>query len=173
MQKHRQGKTPFKSAKIRELSELEKEIFQKITDVIEGREKECVITFTPGFVSKDGRARPLILSSAIALKIMKDHGDFLIENFIVNAVDWDFVKLNVQGDPDRINLVKRIGETEGFLRIAAVRVNGYFILTHYENVERDSQPLKNFLAKGNVLDRSGGTRAPTETGYSSFATPHE
>ncbi len=173
MQKHKQGKTPFKSGKIRELLESEKYLSQEIKKVIDGEHQECKVANIPKFISFDNKERSLILDKDIAFKIIKDHGDFSIENLIINAHDWQYVKINVDGNPDRINLVLQVNRTEGFLRIGAVRINGYFTLTHYENIPRNSQSLKNFLKGGNVLDRSGRTRAPAETGYSSFATPQE
>lgn len=73
---------------------------------------------------------------------------------------------NVRGNRDKINLIYPTTD-EGFLRIAANRDNGFYIVTHYENIGGKSQKLKNLLEKGDFLDRNGRAQMP------SFATSPE
>ncbi len=157
MRKHKQGKTPFKSGKIRKLEPHEFEIHEKITAVISGELKDCIIATIPGFISFDGRERVLVFSAFIALKILGDHGTFHGENLLVSANEWDFIVKNIQGNPDKINLIKIIPETGNFLLIGAIRDNGFFMLTHFETIVVTGNELKNLLKRGDALDRSGRT----------------
>ena len=165
MQKKLSRKTSFASEAIRKLTNNEEFIFKQIDLVIRGDLERIEISRTEGFVSQDGKERPLIFSSLIAQKIIRDHGSFSLENLIINALEWEYVICNVDKNPDKINLIKKIPNTDTYLTIGANRDNGFFLVTHYEAIAKDSEKLKNLLRnKGDALDRSGRAVVP------SFAT---
>jgi hypothetical protein len=159
-------KTLFTPKAIRALSVSETLFIPKVLAVLNGLSVEEVIATIPGFISYDGQQRSLVFSREIADKIQKDHGHIVPENLIINAHDWDYVIRNVNGNPDKINLIKQTSG-DGFIRIGANRDNGFYIVTHYENREGKGQKLKNLLLQGDFLDSSGRTQIP------SFATAPE
>lgn len=158
-------KSKFTSGQIRELSSTEKPIASQIQKVIRGETKQADLADIPSFVSSDGKERTLIFDESIAKKIQRDHGDIVPENLVVNANDWDYVIKNVDGNADKINLIKKVPDSENYLTIGANKDNGFFTVTHYETVTKDSSKLKNLLKnKGSSLDRTGRAVEP------SFAT---
>ncbi len=161
-------KSIFSSPKIRELTPEEKPLVEKVNNVLQGNSEQEPIANIPSFVSRDGKERPLIFSKVIADKIISDHGKMIPENIVLNANDWDYVIKNVNNNPDKINLIKQIPNSNNFLNIGANKNNGFFIVTHYESLAKDSLKLKNLLKnKGDSLDRSGRAVVP------SFATSPE
>ena len=107
----------------------------------------------PGNLSEDGKVRPLVLSLEIVDKIQADHGDILPENLILNAHEWEFATTNVDEKIDRINLIKRIPDSDNYLIIAASRDNGFYMLTHFETVSTNGNNLKRLLKRGSVISR--------------------
>lgn len=107
----------------------------------------------PGSLSEDGKVRPLVLSLEIVDKIQADHGNILPENLILNAHEWEFATTNVDEKIDRINLIKRIPDSDNYLIIAASRDNGFYMLTHFETVSTNGNNLKRLLKRGNVISR--------------------
>lgn len=166
--KNNKAKTPFSTATIRSLTPQEDHTSSKIKSMVAGKSDVETIAKTPFFVSNDGKERPLILSKDIVDKIQKDHGNINPENMAINAHDWDYVIKNVEGNPDKINLIKKIPNSDNYLTIAANRDNGFFTVTHYESEARNSNKLKNLLKnKGESLDNTGRPIVP------SFATSPE
>lgn len=154
-------KTQFKSPQIRDLKPEEQVSLQKVNAVLNGTSKTEIIAHTPDFVSNDGKERPLVFSSEIANKI-KSHGNLIPENLVLNANDWDYAIKNVDGNPDKINLIKKIPNSDNFLVIGANRDNGYFTVTHFEYSSKNGQELKNLLQnKGDALDKFGRTPEST------------
>lgn len=159
-------KTQFKSGQIRDLKSEEQSSLQKVKAVLDGKSKTEVIAHTPGFVSFDGKERPLILSSDIKNKITNDHGKISAENLVINANDWDAVLKNVKSpdgkkiNPDKINLIKKIPGSNNVLVIAANRDNGFFTVTHYELISDSGNELKSLLGRGDLFNRSGDPLNP-------------
>jgi hypothetical protein len=149
------SKSKFQSEIIRPLTKEEHVVLGKVELVVSGKSTNEILTTIPSFVSEDGKVRNLVLSNKIANKI-KEHGIIIKENLVLNATDWDYVIRNVAGVQERINLIKTLANG-GFIRIGANKDNGYFIVTHYENIVDKSQKLKNLLKKGDALDRFGRT----------------
>lgn len=164
-------KTKFKSGPIRKLSETESLIALKIRAVIKGEREIESIAKLPSFLSNDGEERHLIFSQTISEKIINDHGTIIPENLVINANDWDVALKNLKAiDPhtgviatnsDRINLVKRIPNSKNFLVVAATRVNGFFIVTHYEIVPKSNE-LKSLLGRGDLLASDGTPLGPKD-----------
>ncbi len=160
-------KTQFASGPIRPVTLEEKPVVEKIKALTMGAAKTEVIAHTPGFVSADGKERPLLLSQEIVKKIQGDHGPIVPENLAINANNWDFAIKNVDKNPDKINLIKKIPNSENFLTIGANRDNGFYTVTQYETLAKTSDKLKRLLQnKRDALD-SGGAAVP------SFATSPE
>lgn len=156
------SKSQFTPVQIRPLKPEEQSSLQKVNNVLSGKSKTEVIAHTPGFVSDDGKERALIFDKSSIAEEIKGHGKMIPENLVINANDWKYVIKNVQGNPDKINLILPTRD-EGFIRIGANKNNGFFMVTHYENIPGQSQKLKNLLAnaKGDALDRSGRTLGPS------------
>lgn len=149
-------KTLFISPSIRELNSAENYYKEKINLMTKCDLITCVISLLPSFVSQDNKTRPLILHKKIIEKIEKSHGNITFENLIINANNWDYVIRNVEGNIDKINLIKIIPDTSYFLTIGANRVNGYFVVTHYESRPKKINTLKNLLKnKGDSLNHIG------------------
>lgn len=151
-------KSLFTSLTIRELNTTENYYREKIKSMLLGDFEACTISMLPAFVSNDEKSRSLILKKEIINKIQNDHGRIIYENLIINANNWDYVIRNVEGNVDKINLIKIIPDTPYFLTIGANRVNGYFIVTHYESRPKKINTLKNLLKnKGDSLNHIGET----------------
>jgi hypothetical protein len=154
------GKSPFISLPIRRLTVKEKYLEYTAKMIIVGKIDEGSIGTVPPFVSSDGMARELIFNNKMANKIQigKDaHGEIPTENFIINANDWDYAIKNAKGNPGKINLIKSIPGSDNFLTIGANKVNGYYVVTHFETISKNSNELKNLLSKGDVIDKFGRT----------------
>lgn len=154
--KNKSKKSAFVSEAIRELNDIEEYYKYKISSMIIYDLKTCTLSLLPPFVSHDGKRRSLILSNNIIKKIENGHGKIIIENLIINANNWDYVIKNVKGNVDKINLIKLIPNSTHFLTIGANRINGYFIVTHYESSPKKHTTLKNLLQnKGDSLNHIG------------------
>lgn len=155
------SKTQSSLPTIRDLKPEEQHSADKVNAIITGKSDQEIIAKTPSFVSNDGKERSLVLDKAIVNKVQKDHGPLNISNLIVNAHDWDYVIKNVDGNPDKINLIKKVPDSESYLTLAANRDNGFFTVTHYETETRNSDKLKNLLKnRGDSLDRTGRAAVP-------------
>ena len=153
------------SPQIRKLSTKEMRFYIKAQKVCNKQVPKATIAKLPAFVSQDGKKRSLILTRMIIEKIENDHGKIGIENLIINANDWEYVIKNVDGNPDKINLIKTIPGSYNLVTIGANRANGFFMVTHYETSTRSPNKLKNLLQnRGDSLDHTGGAAVP------SFAT---
>ncbi len=150
------AKSRFKSPPLRVLSSAEENIKDNILQVVAGASAQAVIGTIPNFGSFDNKERSLILNAEILEKIVRDHGAFNVDNLVINAIDWDFLICNVDGNPDKINLIKQIDDYGNYFTIGANRHNGFYIVTHYETRIKNIKKLKNLLKnKGDTLDRSG------------------
>lgn len=100
------------------------------------------------------------------LELNHKHGQMIPENLIINANDWDGALKNVRDpagkspDPDKINLLKRIPDSDNVLVIGATRSNGFFMVTHYEVVPKSGNEIKSLLGRGDLLSSSGNALAP-------------
>ncbi len=170
------GKSSFSVPAVRDLTTQENSSLEKVNAVLKGQSDTEVIAHTPGFIAQDGKSRPLIFSKETAQKIKDFHGDMVPENFVLNANDWDFALKNVKDksgvvNPDKINLIKLLPNSDKFLLIGANRDNGFFTVTHFEYKPKTKNELKNLLQnKGDALDRSGRTPS-IETIESLHVTP--
>lgn len=154
--KNNNKKSRFISKPIRKLNTVENYYKYKLYSMIKHDLKICTLSLLPDFVSNDGKRRSLILHKNIIAKIENSHGEIVIENLIINANNWDYVIKNVEGNIDKINLIKLIPDTTHFLTIGANRINGYFVVTHYESSPKKSSTLKNLLKnKGDSLNHIG------------------
>src|ERR1035437_7748421 len=155
--KTKSSKTYFVSLQIRELTKGERKSLDVIRDVLCGRVDREVIGKIPACLSIDGKDRPLVLDKIIVDKVRRDHGNIIAEKLVINVHDWDFGIKNVDGNADKINLVKRIPGSMNHLVAAAHRIDGFFIVTHFEVVTKFRRKLKHLLERGDVLDRFGRT----------------
>lgn len=164
----KRAKTQFISGKIRELLINEQVSLRTVVSVLFGTTKIGRIAVVPSFASGDLRERPLIFSKFIAAKIFKGHGEFLPENFVINANDWDGLLRNVSDtvtgskDQDRINLLKKIPCSRNYLLIAANKDNGFFVVSHFETIDGNGNKLKSLLGRGELFSKSGKPLAPDE-----------
>lgn len=136
MQRKINPKTLFVSSAIRQIKANEESIYEKIKLVIQGDLDQIEISKIKGFVSQDGKERPLVFSSMIAQKIIRDHGIFPPENLFISATEWEYIIQNVDGNPDKINLIKKNPDSNNFLVIGANRNNGFFLLLHTLSINR-------------------------------------
>jgi hypothetical protein len=155
-QTNKPKKSEFISKELRELTDTEQYYKYKISSMFKEDLKICTLSLLPAFVSNDNKRRSLILNHSIIKKIERGHGKIIIDNLIINANNWDYVIKNVEGNINKINLIKLIPETTHFLTIGANRINGYFIVTHYESSPKKHSTLKNLLKnKGDSLNHIG------------------
>lgn len=164
-------KTRFVSRKIRKLRPEELSGLEAVISVLSGDAGYESIAMIPSFVSVDGKQRSLLFSKFIADKILRDHGELLPENFVINANDWDGVLINVRSfrngvleSPNlgKINLIKKIPNSNNFLLIAAEKQNGFFILTHFETIVENGNQLKSLLGRGDLLGPTGTPLGPAD-----------
>ncbi len=135
------------------LNRNEEMYYRRLKDVLINKSIMENIGYLSEKISEDNKQRPLLISRDIINKIETDHGSICAENMIINAHRWDYVTTNVLGNPDKINLIKQISNSENYLLIAAVRVNGFYIVTHFETKTSGSTNLKRLLRRGNVISR--------------------
>jgi hypothetical protein len=154
--KTKSTKTCFVSLQIRELTKEERKALDVVRDVLCGRVQRDVIGKILACLSIDNKDRPLVLDKLIVDKIRRDHGNIVAENLVINVHDWDFGIRNMDGNPDRINLIKMIPNSNNYIVIGAIRNNGFYMVTHYEAFpKKGSNKLKSLLGRGDLLDRSG------------------
>ena len=146
-------KSIFIHEPIHTLNKNEEMYLWKLKDIIKYKSTYENIGYVPGSLSEDNKIRPLILSRNILHKIQYDQGHICPENIVINAHRWEHATTNVLGNPDKINLIKTIPDSKNYLLIAALRVNGFFILTHFETKTSGSTNLKRLLGRGNVISR--------------------
>jgi hypothetical protein len=146
-------KSPFISKQIRELNTQEIFFCENIKKVLCDKSEAETIGYASKSLSCDGKERPFILSREIVDKIESDHGAICPENMIINVFDWDYATTNVLGNPDKINLIKSIPDSNNYLLIAAIRINGFFMLTHFETETKGDINLKRLLKRGNAVSR--------------------
>jgi hypothetical protein len=151
------GKSSFRLPAIRDLSDEERNIAEKIARIKGGASLAEEIGRIAEAFSLDGQARPLILSYPIVEKVIRDHGSLPTENLVISVHDWDYIVRNVSDNPDKINLIKRFFGSGSFLTVGANRIDGYFAVTYFETKPKSSSELKNLLLRGDSLDRLGRT----------------
>lgn len=146
-------KSLFISKQIRELNKQEKRYIKKLNKVLTKQSQIETIGYIPSHLSFDQKLRPLVLSREIVDKIESDHGPICPENMIINVFEWEYATTNVLGNPDKINLIKNIPGSDNYLLIAAIRINGFFVLTHFETETKGDINLKRLLKRGNAVSR--------------------
>ncbi len=144
-------KSLFISKQIRKLTRTEGLYVINIVKIIQNKVDKNIISYIPHYVSYDNKIRPLILDINILLKIENKHGKISIENLLINAHDFDYIIRNVDNNIDKINLIKLIPKTNNFLIISAVRINGFFMLTHFVTEGLIGNELKSLLGRGELL----------------------
>lgn len=158
------NKSLFTYSNIFRILDNEKTYFEQAKFVLENKSKLEIIALVPGDLAKDKKERPLVLSRAIVEKIQNDHGFIDAQNFIVNAHRWEYATICVNGNPDKINLIKEIPGSNNYFLIAANRYNGYFVVTHFETEANNSENLKRLLGRGNVYKRVLSNAYTTDQG---------
>jgi hypothetical protein len=146
-------KSLFISKQIRGLNNKEKRYNKKLKRLLSKDSQIENIGYIPSNLSHDNKERPLMLSREIVDKIEFDHGPICSENMIINIHDWEYATTDVLGNPDKINLIKNIPDLDNYLLIAAIRINGFFVLTHFETETKGDINLKRLLGRGNVISR--------------------
>jgi hypothetical protein len=146
-------KSLFISKQIRKLKDREMIYLDKLQKILNKQSNIETIGYIQAYLSHDKKERPLILSHEIIDKIENDHGPICYENMIINIFDWEYATTNVLGNPDKINLIKNIPDSDNYLLIAAIRINGFFVLTHFETEAKNGNNLKRLLDRGSVINR--------------------
>ncbi|MEI6345852.1 MAG: hypothetical protein WCO79_01300 [bacterium] len=164
-------KTRFVSGKIRDVTPREERSLRIVSLVLSIKIQVGVVAAVPAFLSPDRRKRDLVFSKMIADKIRRDHGEFLLENFVINANDWDGALINMRSfkngvleppNSNRINLIKKIPGSNNFLLIAAEKQNGFFVVTHFETVTENGNELKSLLGRGDLIGPTGTPLGPAD-----------
>lgn len=150
----------FISTNIRELNSIELQFFpQAYRVLIRESDMEMIANIPPNF-SVDEISRPIVLSKDIVIKIEEKHGKINITNLLINAHSWDIAIKNMDHNPNKINLIKLIPNSNNFLLIGAIRNNGYFILTHFETEVRYGNELKSLLGRGDLVSEDARPGSP-------------
>ncbi len=155
-------KSLFISKQIRDLNNKEKRYNKKLKKLLNKDSQIENIGYISSNLSHDNKERPLILSREIVDKIEFDHGPICSENMIINIHDWGYATTNVLGNPDKINLIKNIPDSDNYLLIAAIRINGFFVLTHFETEAKNGNNLKRLLDRGSVVNRVSSIACTTD-----------
>ena len=159
-------KSLFISKTIRPLKLNEGLFLKEILDLMDFKVDKATISYVPPYVSDDNKLRPLLMSKDIYRKIKNKHGILIPENLIITGNEFDYVLKNVDKIKDKINLIKKLPNSENFLLIAAIRNNGYFVLTHFETESLRGNELKSLLGRGELVSkdsRPGSLSLSTET----------
>lgn len=144
-------KSQFQNKSIRELTKTELKYLKGAENILDLNIDKVIISEVPKQLSDDCVSRPLILTKQTVTKITNKHGKINPVNLLINANDWDIAIMNMDKISGKICLIKKIPGSENILLIAALRVNGYFVLSHYEvEVLKDNQ-LKSLLGRGDVF----------------------
>ncbi len=144
-------KSLFISNQIRKLSRTENKYIINILEIIQRKVEENIIAYIPDYVSDDKKVRPLILTMDIIDKIEIKHGKIPVENLLINAHDFDHVIVDLDNIKGKINLIKLIPDSDNFLLISAIKVNGFFLLTHFETEAIQGNELKSLLGRGRLI----------------------
>jgi hypothetical protein len=155
-------KSPFIHQKISNLKPEDSLYLDNIKKLFEYISLMEIITYIPPELSFDKKIRPLFLSREIVDKIEYDHGSICIENLIITANYFEYATTNVLGNQDKINLIKQIPNSDNYLLITAIRINGYFTLTHFETESKNGNNLKRLLDRGNVINRVSSIACTTD-----------
>ncbi len=155
-------KSLFISNQIRDLNNKEKRYNKKIKKLLNKDSQIENIGYIPSNLSHDNKERRIVLSREIVDKIEFDHGPICSENMIINIHDWEYATTNVLGNPDKINLIKSIPNSDNYLLIAAIRINGFFVLTHFETEAKNGNNLKRLLDRGSVVNRVSSIACTTD-----------
>jgi len=146
-------KSQFIHKNILPLNKHEELYLENLNKILENKSEIEIIGYIPNSFSHDNIERPLFLSREIIDKIESDHGKIYPENIIINVHRWENATTNVLGNPDKINIIKYIPNSDNYLLIAAVRINGYYMVTHFEIETYGNTNLKRLLSRGNVISR--------------------
>lgn len=150
-------KKPKKSAFVSTINTVltkeENEYCEKLKKALQNDSFLEDIGIISAIISKDGNERPLSVSREIVDKIEFDHGSIIPENMIINIHRWDYITTDVLGNQDKINLIKKIPDSDNYLLVAAIRINGFYTLTHFETKTSGDVNLKRLLGRGNVVER--------------------
>jgi len=141
----------FISKQIRKLTRTEDKYIINIFEILQGKKEQNIITYLPDYISYDNKIRPLILNKDIIIKIENKHGKIPIENLLINAHDFDYALINFDNIKEKINLIKLIPDSNNFLLISAIKINGYFMLTHFETEVLKDNELKSLLGRGELV----------------------
>jgi hypothetical protein len=144
-------KSLFISKQIRKLTRTENKYVINILEIIQNKVDKNTIAYVPDYVSYDKKVRPLILDKGILIKIENKHGKIPIENLLINAHDFDYAIVGFDNVEDKINLIKLIPNSNNFLLISAIKINGYFLLTHFETETLQGNELKSLLGRGELV----------------------
>lgn len=161
-------KTPKKSAFIHgqlfQLHHKYRKQYKNIKKIVDGLSCIETIGHIPKNLSNDNKKRPIILSKEIIQKIENDHGKICIENLIVNVHEWEYAVVYPYKNIDKINLIKTIPNSHNYLIVAANRINGFYIVTHFETKSKNDKNLKRLLGRGNVVNRGPSVCLHTNQG---------
>lgn len=144
-------KSLFTSKQIRKLTRTENKYIINVLEILQGKVDQNIITYLPDYISYDNKIRPLILNKDLIIKIENKHGKISIENLLINAHDFDYALINFDNIKEKINLIKLIPNSNNFLLISAIRINGYFLLTHFETESIQGNELKSLLGRGELV----------------------
>jgi hypothetical protein len=150
---HFTKKSLFISETIRRLTHTEACFYSAAQTIVHLDIEEVTIGYIPTYFSDDQKLRPLILHKDVVHKIQKKHGKINVENLLINAHDWEIGVRNMDYVSGKINLIKRIPNSDNFLLISAWRENGYYILTHFETETLQGNELKSLLGRGDSFSR--------------------
>lgn len=142
----------------------EQKYYERVISVLNNHSQSEIVGSISGNLSDDGKERPLVLSREIVNKIQGDHGSILPNNFLANVHRWEYATTCVNGNPDKINLIKEIPGSNNYFLIAANRYNGYYIVTHFETEAHNPKNLKRLLKRGNVYKRVLSNACTTNQG---------
>jgi len=153
-------KTQFTLSPIRKLSSAETKYANDVKKVLSGDKDIVEIGNTIGPLSSDGKVRPIVLSEKIAKKIQNDHGSISVDNLVINANDWSVAVKNLDGNKDKINLIKKVSGSDSYIVLAMNRDNGFFTVSHYEVVPKGGNELKSLLGRGDLVGPDGLPMVP-------------
>lgn len=154
-------KSLFIHGPLSSLKSEEETFFINAKNVLDNISDIEIISRIPEHISHDKKERPLLLSKEIVQKIESDHGKICPENLIFTAHRWEYIVTDIDKKPDRINLIKRIPDSDNYLLIAANRDNGFYIVTHFETESKNGNNLKRLLLRGNVISRVSSVACTT------------
>lgn len=144
----------FISETLRELNHTELSFLAAAETVIHfSHVDEVTIGYASSHFSEDNKPRPIILRKKAVEKIEFKHGEINIQNLLINIHDWDIGIKNMDYIKEKINLIKRIPNSDNFLLVSAYRENGFYVLTHFETEVLEGNELKSLLGRGDSFSR--------------------